>query len=104
MCNDRRNDSPGRINHHLLSLITVVISMVAAYFLTIQSLKVDLAAKAESVVVETLDKKLAAFEILLREGVVDREQFYQFSRQIEARLSRIEYYLKEQTGGTSEEP
>lgn len=91
-------------NQQLLSLITVVVSMVAAYFLTIQSLKVELAAKAEGVVVETLDKKLAAFEILLREGVVDRERFFEFSQQIEARLSRIEYYLKEQTGGTGERP
>jgi len=102
-CNDR-HESSGWFNHHLPGLITVVVSMVAAYFLTIQSLKVELAAKAEGVMVETLDRKLATFEVLLREGVVSREQFYQFSRQVESRLSRIEYYLKEQTGGNREEP
>jgi hypothetical protein len=104
MRSNDRHEASGWFNCHLPGLITVVVSMVAAYFLTIQSLKVELAAKAESVMVETLDRKLATFEVLLREGVVSREQFYQFSRQVESRLSRIEYYLKEQTGGRCEEP
>ncbi|RKX27001.1 MAG: hypothetical protein DRP45_02085 [Candidatus Zixiibacteriota bacterium] len=90
---------PGfRLNGQLTHLIAIVLSIAAAYFMTIQSIKIDLAAKAESDVVGTLDKKLAGFEVLLREGVVSREQFYQFSRSIESRLIRIEDYLVDNLG------
>ena len=81
-----------------LNLMTIILGIAAAYFMTIQSLKVELAAKAEAVVVGALDKKLAALEILLTEGTVDKEQFYRFSSDIEARLIRIESYLVEDSG------
>ena len=89
---------PLRLGAQLLNLLLVALGIAAAYFMTIQSLKIELAAKAESAVVETLDKKLSSFEVFLREGVVNREQFYQFSREIETRLTRIEEHLLEQTG------
>jgi len=54
--------------------------------------------------VEALDKKLASFEVIVKEGVVSKEQFYQFSKNVDARLTRIEYYLKEQAGETGEKP
>ena len=87
-----------RLTGHWLNLLTIVLAIAAAYFMTIQSLKVELAAKAEGAVVGTLDKKLTSFEVLLREGVVSKEQFYQFSSDIEARLIRIEDYLIEYSG------
>ena len=102
MNNDR--DSALKISSTMLRLMGVVLSMAAAYFLTIQSLRVELAAKAESAVVERLDKKLANIEVILKEGVVSREQFYEFSKDVEARLSRIEYYLKERRGDDLEKP
>ena len=92
------NNSGLRLSTQLANIMTIVVGIAAAYFLTIQSLKIELAAKAEGVVVETLDKKLANFEVMLKEGVVSREQFYQFSKDVEARLNRIEFYLKERTG------
>jgi len=95
---DKPAHIPIRLGGQLLNLILVALGIAAAYFMTIQSLKLELAAKAESAVVETLDKKLSSFEVFLKEGVVSREQFYQFSRQIEARLTRIEHHLIEQTG------
>ncbi len=81
----------------VVNLLTLLLGMAAAYFLTIQSLKLELEAKAESAVVEALDKKLASFEVILKEGVISREQFFQFSKDIEARLTRIEQYLKDQS-------
>ncbi len=93
-----------RLSGQLINIITIVIGVVAAYFLTIQSLKVELSAKAEGAVVEALDKKLASFEVIVKEGVVSKEQFYQFSKNVDARLTRIEYYLKEQAGETGEKP
>ncbi len=97
MCKER-SSAVFRLNGQWLNLVTILLGIAAAYFLTIQSLKVELAAKAEAAVVGALDKKLAAFEVLLKEGVVDREQFYQFSSDVEARLIRIEDYLVEYSG------
>ena len=54
-------------------------------------------AKAENAVVEALDKKLVSFEVILKERVVSREQFFRFSKDVEARLTRIEQYLKDQS-------
>lgn len=87
-----------RLSNTMLRAVGLILSLAAAYFLTIQSLKVEMAAKAESVAVETLDRKLASIEVLLKESVVSKEQFYQFSKDIEGRLSRIEFYLKERLG------
>jgi len=81
-----------------LNLVTIIFGIAAAYFMTIQSLKIELAAKAEAAVVGALDKKLASLEILLQESVVGKEQFYQFSSDVEARLIRIEDYLVEYSG------
>jgi hypothetical protein len=95
----RSERTPGlRISAQAINLAVVILGIAAAYFMTIQSLKVELAAKAESAVVETLDRKLTAFEVILREGVVDKEEFYRFSSGIESRLIRIEQYLIERSG------
>ena len=87
-----------RLSRHVLNLLAMALGLAAGYFMTIQSLKLELAAKAESAVVETLDKKLANLEVRLREGVVSREEFFRFSRDVEARLIRIEQYLINQSG------
>jgi len=67
-----------RLTGSMLRFAGVLLSLAAAYFLTIQSLKVDLTGKAEITAVEALDKKLANIEVILKEGVVSREQFYEF--------------------------
>ena len=79
-------------------LITIIFGVAAAYFLTIQSLKVELAAKAETESVETLNRKLTNIEVILTEGVVGKEQFYKFSKDIEKRLIRIETLLEDNKG------
>lgn len=87
-----------RIAGPVWNVITIVLGMVAAYFMTIQQLKVDLAAKAESTVVESLDKKITSLEVYLKEAVVNKQQFYEHTQKMESRLDRIEHYLIEQTG------
>jgi hypothetical protein len=89
---------PLRVTGQLVNLVVIALGIASAYFMTIQSLKVELAAKAESVVVEQLDKKIGNLEVILREGTVSREQFHSFSTDLERRLSRIEYYLMQQRG------
>lgn len=93
------NDSPRGFSliGPAVNLVTIIMGVVTAYFVTIQSLKIELAAKAERAVVETLDKKLSTFEVSLTEGVVSRDQFYEFARDTEARLTRIELYLAQQS-------
>jgi len=82
-----------RLSSRLINLIAIVVSAAAAYFMTIQSLRIDLAAKAETAAVQSLEKKLTGIEVLLREAVVDKEQFYDFSSSVETRLIRIEAHL-----------
>lgn len=86
-----------RFSGQLLNLLMIALSIAAAYFMTIQSIKVELAAKAESASVAALDKKLGVVEILLKEGVVNKEEFYRFSTSIDSRLARIEYLVSDPT-------
>ena len=83
------------IGRPLVNIILVLLGMSAAYFTTIGSIKIQLAEKAESVLVETLDKKLARLEVVITEGRVSKDEFFEFKNNIESRLSRIEYYLME---------
>ncbi len=84
--------------------MAMIFGIAAAYFLTIQSLRIELAAKAESAIVEQLDKKLNNIEVILKETVLSKEQFYKFSTNLETRLARIEYHLSEITGEKIDKP
>jgi len=90
-----------RLDGQVINLLVIVVSLAAAYFMTIQSLKIELAAKAENAVVEALDKKLVGFEVILKEGTVSKKEFYEFSRGIETRLDRIEQHLITHMGENS---
>lgn len=92
------SESGIKITGSVLRIVAAVFGIAAAYFLTIQSLKIDLAAKAESSSVEKLDKKLGNIEVILKESMLSKEQFYSFSQEMETRLTRIEYHLGEMTG------
>lgn len=90
------------INSSTIKVMTLILSLAAAYFLTIQSIKMDLAGKAESQSVEIIDKKLTNIEVILKEGVLGKEQFYLFSKDVERRLSRIESLLENKRGAKIE--
>ncbi len=85
-------------NGQFVNLLALILGVAAAYFLTIQSLKIELAAKAENTAVDKLDKKLANIEVILKETVLGKGQFYDFANRIETRLGRIEYFLIDQSG------
>jgi len=72
--------------------------MSAAYFTTIGSIRISLAEKAEAVLVETIDKKLTRLEVVIKEGMISKDQFFEFSNDIESRLARIEYHLTNNAG------
>ena len=88
----------------VINVVTMIFGIVAAYFLTVQSLKLELSAKAENKVVETLDKRLSGMEILLRERTVSKEELFRLTQQIESRLTRIEMHLTHESGVPSGKP
>lgn len=90
-----------QINGDLLNLSTFVFGLVAAYFLTIQSLRVELSAKASAEVVQMMDQRLARIEVLLQERTVSKEYFYEHLTAITDRLTRIEGELSISQGGPS---
>lgn len=83
------------------SFILTLLGMSAAYFTTIGSIRVSLAEKAESVFVETIDKKLTRLEVIIKEGMISKDQFFEFGNDIESRLTRIELHLTNKTGDKS---
>ncbi len=87
-----------KISSTLIKLVTITFAVAATYFMTIQSLKIELADKAERVAVGSLDKKLTNLEVILKESVVSKEEFFRHSKEIERRLTRIEYYLIDNKG------
>lgn len=84
--------------NQLLRLVTIIFGVAAAYFLSLQSIKLELSKKAESDVVTKLDKKLTNIEVILSEGVLDKEEFYHFSNSLEKRLTKIEAMIAEKNG------
>lgn len=80
----------------LFSFVMALLGMSAAYFTTIGNIKVALAEKAEIVLVEAIDKRLERLEVLIAEGTIRKDEFYQFKTDITSRLTRIEFYLSEQ--------
>jgi hypothetical protein len=87
-----------RLTGQFLNFMMIALTIAAGYFMTIQSLKVELSAKAEKQAVETLDKKLSNLELLLKEGAITKEEFFRFSNEVDNRLARIEYHLSEPMG------
>ncbi|MCP4703136.1 MAG: hypothetical protein GY865_00880 [candidate division Zixibacteria bacterium] len=78
--------------------ILTLLGMSAAYFTTIGSIRVSLAEKAETVLVETIDKKLTRLEVIIKEGMISKDHFFEFRNDIESRLTRIEFHLTKKTG------
>jgi len=89
------NSLPGR---PLVNFIIVLIGMMAAYFSTIGAIRVQLAEKAETALVEGLDRRLARMEVMISEGLINKDDFYEFKNTVESRLSRIESYLTDNKG------
>jgi hypothetical protein len=83
-------------NRPLVNFMVALLGMTAAYFTTIGSIKIQLAEKASSVLVEAIDKKLTRMEVVIVEGRVSKDEFFIFKNNIDRRLSKIEFYLSEQ--------
>lgn len=87
------------LSRPLFNFFMALLGIAAAYFTTIGSIKVQLAEKAETIFVTALDKKLERLEVVIKEGRVSKDEFYEFRNNVESRLARIEYHLIEQDKG-----
>ena len=82
----------------LVNFIIVLLGMTAAYFTTIGGIRVQLAEKAEAALVEALDCRLARMEVMISEGLINKDDFHEFRTTVESRLSRIESCLIDNKG------
>lgn len=79
----------------LVAFFVSAFGIITAYYTTIAGIKLDLSQKAESVVVNQLDKRLSNIELMLNQNFLTKEEFYQFSQDLQNRLNRMEYQLVE---------
>ncbi|MBN2227103.1 MAG: hypothetical protein JW763_07030 [candidate division Zixibacteria bacterium] len=86
------------LSRPLVNFIVVLLGMAAAYFTTIGGIRVQLAEKAEAALVEALDCRLARMEVMISEGLINKDDFHEFRTTVESRLSRIESCLTDNKG------
>lgn len=80
----------------VVNFLMIMLGLVAAYFTTIGAIRIELAEKAESKLVATIETRLSELEVVITEGRVKKDEFYEFRNEVESRLARIESFLIEQ--------
>ena len=79
----------------LVAFFVTAFGIVTAYYTTIAGIKLDLSQKAETSVVNQLDKRLSNIEVMLNRNFLTKDEFYQFSQDLQTRLTRMEFQLSE---------
>jgi len=82
-----------RYRQFIITVIVIIVTALSTYYTTIESLKLEVAGKAEDKFVATLDKRISNLEIRLAENFATREDFYQLKEELLIRLSSIEAYI-----------
>ncbi len=77
----------------LLAFFFTALGINTAYYTTIAGIKLDLSKKAETQMVNQLDKRLSNIEVLLKRNFLTKDEFHRFSEDLQKRLTRIEYHL-----------
>jgi hypothetical protein len=77
----------------LVAFFVTAFGIITAYYTTIAGIKLDLSKKAESEMVNQLDKRLSNIEILLSKNFLTKDEFHDFSEDLQKRLTRMEYEL-----------
>jgi hypothetical protein len=92
--NDNKIFSKVQLLQFLVAFFVTAFGIITAYYTTIAGIKLDLSKKAESEMVNQLDKRLSNIEILLGKNFLTKDEFYNFSEDLQKRLTRIEYQLQ----------
>ncbi len=79
----------------LVAFFVTAFGIITAYYTTIAGIKLDLSQKAETGVVNQLDKRLSNIEVMLNRNFLTKDEFYQFSQDLQSRLARMEFQLSE---------
>ncbi len=79
----------------LVAFFVTAFGIITAYYTTIAGIKLDLSQKAESTSVNQMDKRLSNIEIILNQNFLTKEEFYQFSQDLQSRLAKMEFQLSE---------
>ncbi|KPL04312.1 MAG: hypothetical protein AMJ73_04430 [candidate division Zixibacteria bacterium SM1_73] len=91
--NDNKIFSKTQLMQFLIAFFFTALGIITAYYTTIAGIKLDLSKKAESTMVNQLDKRLSNIEILLNKNFLTKDEFHVFSEDLQKRLARIEYQL-----------
>jgi len=92
--NNNKIFSKVQLLQFLVAFFVTAFGIITAYYTTIAGIKLDLSKKAESEMVNQLDKRLSNIEILLGKNFLTKDEFYHFSEDLQKRLTRIEYQLQ----------
>jgi len=92
--NNNKIFSKVQLLQFLVAFFVTAFGIITAYYTTIAGIKLDLSKKAESEMVNQLDKRLSNIEILLGKNFLTKDEFYHFSEDLQKRLTKIEYHLQ----------
>jgi hypothetical protein len=93
--NNNKIFSKVQLLQFLVAFFVTAFGIITAYYTTIAGIKLDLSKKAESEMVNQLDKRLSNIELLLNQNFLTKEEFHHFSEDMQNRLTKIEYQLSE---------
>jgi len=79
----------------LVAFFVTAFGIITAYYTTIGGIRLDLSRKAESAVVNQLDKRLSNIEVLLNQNFMTKEEFLKLSQELQNRLGKIEFQLSQ---------
>lgn len=91
--NNNKLFSKTQLLQFLIAFFFTALGIITAYYTTIAGIKLDLSKKAESEMVNQLDKRLSNIEILLNKNFLTKDEFHRFSEDLQKRLTKIEYQL-----------
>lgn len=91
--NNNKIFSKVQLLQFLVAFFMTAFGIITAYYTTIAGIKLDLSRKAESEIVNQLDKRLSNIEILLNKNFLSKDEFHDFSEDLQKRLTKIEYQL-----------
>ena len=83
-----------RYRQFIITVIVILVTALSTYYTTIESLKLEVAGKAEDKFVATLDKRISNLEIRLAENFATKEDFYRLKEDLLIRLSGIEAQIE----------
>jgi predicted Holliday junction resolvase-like endonuclease len=94
LMNNNKTISKDQVLQFLMAFFFTAFGVLAAYYTTIAGIRLDLSRKAETEMVNQLDKKLCEIEVILNDNFMTKKEFMELKEDLDKRLTKIEYRLK----------